>query len=218
MNTDYTKNMTNTYLLHLLFDNTFFVTYAASMKDDPSTLETPSVKHVSSEELPSLEHDSFKEKLLRRQRARGESACEICLIDAPLDAVHLFDSSNREALEKLYYSDNHNFPVCTNDSTNGILLCGPCHSAFVSQDGLLQIDIDGDIIAKKGCGPASDRNGMKIAWSDRIGKNGYPSAVFLATVFAMQSSSAFLFKKRGLGVEIQGQDDEEGEGEGEEVK
>jgi hypothetical protein len=87
-----------------------------------------------------------------------------------------------------YEKDSNNFPISINNSENGLLLCGTCHSNFdshieginginISEDGTIEVRDDLQVSTKY-----KDLNGKKVKWSNMIGRKDYPTAVFLGWV------------------------------------
>lgn len=129
----------------------------------------------------SAKQDSFRKKLIRRNKAR--TTCDICAEDClMLEAAHVVDLAKRAHLEAAYEEMDTVLPASVNDASNGLLLCPTCHAYFDSKDSLLKISGTGKIILTGKLKKKNYKNllNTQVPWASCIGKHkDYPTKELL---------------------------------------
>lgn len=136
-----------------------------------SLYKTPSPPKQGSAKRNSAKQDSFRKKLIRRNKFR--TTCDICgEVCLKLEAAHVLDLAKRSHLEEAYLNDKDEvLPASVNDACNGLLLCPTCHAYFDSKDSLIQISGKGKIILKGELKKVNYRSlhNADVPWASCIG-------------------------------------------------
>lgn len=142
-----------------------------------------SSSHPPAEKRSSAKQDSFRKKLLRRNKS---DTCDICGEQAPaLEASHIVALAHKELLETEYDKDPDNLPISVNDATNGVLLCPSCHDSYdrpigkKSKKRFIHIKPDGTIVLNGKAEKINYKklNGKKVPWIP--GQSHYPTPELL---------------------------------------
>jgi hypothetical protein len=175
---------------------------------------TPPVTQQQKAKRSSAKQDSFKKKLVRRNKS---DRCDICTENAGgvLEGAHVIPHAHKERLENEYDEDRANLPISVNDAMNGLLLCPTCHAYYdlpvgnKSKIRNIHILANGTIrlngIAKQQ--HYKNLNGKKVPW--KLGESDYPTAQLLEFALSLPTVKG----KRTSEVL-----DEEGEEGGAEIK